>query len=354
MKHKKDLFLIIILLLGLIPEARSQHSTGTVISGEWKCDLSFNDMMGPFTTFLTFTEIGDTAFISHSAFNADIRILGRTRAKVARFLGKSPKKGIYLHIVKGKITHVKNVDSIHGQIVIPMVGKMELKGIVENNKFYSSIFDSNEVMGTLTGTRIQLAEPIQYNHLVHAIYDTTRRYLFNPAYLHHNKWKKFEKKILKLSQRVSEDVEFFFGFNMATPKLPFSHYNLLLFPKAPTTDLADTSHYVFLEKKDDQTAYLNITSFGGSAHEMDSIFQIVFSGNYKNLVIDLRENPGGGLNSAIPFGQYLAPEKLDAGVFLTNKWFLKHPGIPDPDSLSGIPETDAKTTSDFINELKTT
>jgi C-terminal processing protease CtpA/Prc len=99
---------------------------------------------------------------------------------------------------------------------------------------------------------------------------------------------------------------------------------------------------------------LDIKSFGGLSDEIDSIFNIILNKNYKNLIIDLRNNSGGGLNSAISFGEYISNRELNAGFFVTNNWYRDSNNKNDTLNFSRIPVTSATSTSTFIEELKHT
>ncbi|HDO26552.1 MAG TPA: hypothetical protein ENH02_00400, partial [Bacteroidetes bacterium] len=257
-----------------------------------------------------------------------------------------------LKISNGRFIRKERSDSLYGKIYIPMFGILDFESGIINDSLSGDIIDSTKIVGTITGVKARPDSKIDYGNLMNDIVDTTRKYIFDPQMLQTRKWKKFKKKMSLVFDKATDDIEIFFGFNILNRKLPFSHYNLFLFPQEPDLKTDNKTHNVYLEEKGTNTVYLNIKSFGGTAGEMDSIFNLVFSKHYENMIVDLRNNSGGGINSAIPFGQYLTTKPLDAGVFLTNKWFREHSDKPDRETYLKIPVSRAKTTEGFIDELK--
>lgn len=329
-----------------------QNSSSALFNEEkWACNITFDNQLGPFSTFLFFNSEGSEDFIAHSTKNADRRIFGNVKATVARLLKKSPKKGIFLKITDGLVVSKYPTDSLYGLIHIPMIGKMSFKALKTNDRIVGIISDSNEIIGKLTGIKSKGNITPDFSELTKKLFDTTRFYFYQPELLETKQWKRFSKKIYKLSMHAVDDIEYFLGFNIFSQKLPFSHFNLFLFSRKPDLSVEVEEEYLLMEELSNKTAYLIIKSFGGSSKEMDSIFHIILMNNYENLIIDLRDNTGGGLNSAITFGKYLSPKEIDAGFFITNKWYTENHNN-DPFDFSSIPVTNATTTSGFIDELK--
>lgn len=330
-----------------------QHPLNLTLDEKWLCQITFVNHLGPFNTILYFNYLDSVNFNAYSSRNADKRIFGNFKATFGRLLKKSPKKGVFMSITDGEINSSLRNDSLTAIIHIPMIGIRDFKAVKIHDSIFGSILDSNETIGHLIGVKSQLGFQENYKALNQRIFDTLKTYIYNPELLETRKWRRFVKKVDKLADRVLDDVEYFFGFNLLSQKLPFSHLNLFLFSEDPNLVTNSDEKYLFLKEMGEGTAYLDITSFGGSALEIDSIFNIILMNNYRNLIIDLRNNAGGGLNSAISFGSHLCRHKLNAGYFVTNKWYQNHQKNNTLD-FSNIQATSSITTSAFVEELKHT
>lgn len=328
-----------------------QYSSNVPPDEQWVCQITFANNMGPFDVILYFTFEDSTRFTAHSSPNADKRIFGSMKATLGRWMKKSPKKGIFMSVTDGTIIKGQGTDSLLGIIHIPMIGSMDLKAVKTNDTIMGVLCDEAEVLGSLNGTKSPKGFRQDYQKINERIIDTLAANIYNPDLLQTKQWKRFDKKLDKVSRRAVDDLEYFFGFGLHSQKLPFSHLNLFLFAEPPDLIAESGEKYLFLKELTPETAYLNVTSFGGSAGEMDSIFEMILKNNYRDLIIDLRSNGGGGLESAIPFGAYLCDEPLDAGYFVTNKWYQHYQAGDSPD-FGNIQVTTATITAAFIQELK--
>ncbi len=320
----------------------------------FRLELIDNDF-GPINTIL-FLDRDANTFTMHSTKNADRRILGFSKATIARILKKMPKGGVILMGTDGKIVPQNDeTDSLYCIFRIPMIGIKPFRGIKKSDKITGELYDKDQAIAKLYGDQVDVSFKYDYTDLVQRIFDTTSKYIYDKSMLDGHKWKRFEKKLTKIGGKAVDDAEMFFGANMLSPSLPFSHFNLLLMPPQQGKNLIkeSTSGNVFWKEIDTLTAYVEIKSFGGEAAEMDSVFLQVLKKAYKNLIVDLRNNPGGGLQAGLAFGNYVCTKEINAGYFVTNKWFSKHKGNPNLD-FGSFPATQAKTTSQFIEELKNT
>ena len=136
---------------------------------------------------------------------------------------------------------------------------------------------------------------------------------------------------------MQDDLEMVFAFFYYAGKLPFSHFALMRLPPEEKDAEEKPAKQVSLEEKSRETVYMKIKSFGGTAAEMDSVFSIVLNKNYKNLVVDLRDNPGGSVEAGMKFARYVTDSAFYGGVFLTQKWFDKHQSAPNINDYSKLP-----------------
>ncbi|PKP48160.1 MAG: hypothetical protein CVT92_16375 [Bacteroidetes bacterium HGW-Bacteroidetes-1] len=327
---------------------------------KWKFQIVFGDTdFGPVNTFMYASyDKSNTIYQLHSLPDADRRIFGSGKSALLRLLNKVPKKGIFLTINDIEIVHNNDeTDSLIGNLIMPMLGKNIFKGIKKNDTIHGSFYSINyNVPIFMTGYKTIADANFDYKNLPQHIFDTTQKYLFNTSYLNTRQWKKFKSRTRILSTVAADDIEWFFGFNINSQKLPFSHYNLT-FNSPPGNKKVNETNSIELRSKDnvffkeanDETALLEVKSFSGGILEMDSVFSHVLKHKYKNLIIDLRNNPGGGLTSANQLGEYLVDKQLDIGFFVTNKWYTKNE-INNFD-LESLPVSEEITTEGLRAEL---
>lgn len=298
------------------------------------------------STFLDYTS-AENDFKITSPKNADVRIMGG-KARLGRMMGKVPKKGTIV-----TIRGTRQADSLIGQTAIPMFGKLGFRGIIKAGTLSGELVNTTgEAVGTVKGTSSN-EEKMDYSELYPRVMTTIKENIYSKEVLQTKEWKQFEKKLGKLFHKSHDDIELFFGFSILSQKLPFTHLNFLI--TQDTSDNMGTTvpvKSVFFEEKGPATAYLQIKNFSTSADELSDILpKIVGNPAYKNLVIDLRNNGGGGIDAAFAFAKYIVAEDLEVGYFPTNK--LAYSGY-QPELFGKLPELQPKTTEEFGNELKAT
>jgi len=313
-------------------------------TSHFKSELDFGNGI-VLSTFLDVT-IDQNQFTITSPKNADVRIFGG-KAKVGRALGKSPKKGIII-----TINGQQKNDSLFGSTNIPMIGKLKFKGTMQNETL-SGIFLTQDTIaiGKLNGIHSE-ENKIDYSFFYPLQQKTLHEHLYSKEILQTKEWKEFQQKIEKLCQTAHDDIEMYFGYNLLAQKLSFSHLSFVIAQDVTDEDeeTESTEKSVVFEEKNDDTAYLLIKNFSSSTEELAATLpKIVENQNYKNLIVDLRDNPGGGIEAAFEFAKYITDRDLEVGYFLTNK--LKYAGY-QPELFKTLPELQPKSTTEFIEELK--
>lgn len=334
---------IFILLFNL---CHSQHNPT-----HFKSEIDFGNGT-VFSTFLDFNS-KENKFAITSPQNADVRIFGG-KAKLGRALGKSPKKGIIVTI-SGEI---KN-DSLIGESKIPMVGKLQFKGKIQKDILSGLFYNTEGIeIGSLNGA-VSAENKLDYNYLYPMIMKTVSDNIYSKSALQNKDWKKFEEDLKQLCAKAHDDIELYFGFNILAQKLPFTHLSLLISEEDKnedaensndTSEISSTSKSVFFEEKNSTTAYLKIKNFSTSEKELAiALPKIVENQKYKNLIIDLRDNGGGGISAAFALAKYIVSEDLKVGYFPTNK--LAYNGFQQ-DLFNSLPAFQPKDTEEFGNELR--
>jgi hypothetical protein len=311
----------------------------------YKTEIDF----GNGTVFSTFFDVTSTKdqFTLTSPNNADVRIMGG-KARLGRVLGKSPKKGIIITI-KGQ----QKKDSLFGETKIPMFGKLKFKGIIKNEILSGSLLsDDTTSIGTIKGLN-SIEKRIDYSYLYPMILKTIEDNIYSKNALKSEDWKKFQSKIQKLCATAHDDVELFLGFNILASKLPFTHLSLFISEEELGLDETEsTKKSVIFEEKSKTTAYLQVKNFSSSKNELAAIFpKIVENQNYKNLIIDLRSNGGGGIDAAFELAKYITDKDMEVGYFVTNK--LQYSGY-QPELFKTLPALQPKGTKDFTDQLRVT
>lgn len=314
--------------------------------GHFKSEIDF----GSGTEFSTFFDVSSNKgqFTITSPKNADVRIFGG-KAKLGRMMGKSPKKGIIITI-SGK----QQGDSLLGDTNMPMVGKLKFKGTVNGQTLSGQLLNTDGLaIGEIRGVA-STADKMDYAPLYPKMLQIVQEHIYDPKVLLSPEWKNFEVNLKAWFQKAHDDIELYFGFNMMAPKLPFSHLSLALMQEVPEDDEEGTvtAKSVVFEEKDTHTAYLKIKDFSRSTAELGTILPvIVANSSYKNLIIDLRGNGGGGVEAAFKFAQYITENDMEVGYFPTNK--LQYSGY-QPELFKTLPEMQPEGTSELTTMLKTT
>lgn len=285
--------------------------------------------------------------------NADVRMMGG-KARLGRIMGKSPKKGI-IFTIKGSAKK----DSLFGDAKIPMVGKLKFKGIVLQEILSGEFINTDGIsIGTLNG-QLSTEDKMDYRWLYPQMLKIIQDNIYSKHALQSKAWKKFEKDIEQLCQEAHDDIEMYIGFNMLAQKLPFSHLSLAIQQNMPEekplnkeeSTQNNPSKNVVFEQKNNTTAYLQIKNFSNTTDELNQILPtIVANPAYKNLIIDFRNNGGGGISAAFALAQYIVTDDLEVGYFPTHK--LQYSGF-QCELFNQLPELQPKSTEEFGNELKT-
>lgn len=308
----------------------------------YKSDIDF----GAGTVISTFLDLRvvNGQFKITSPKNADRRVLG-AKAKLGRLLGKLPKKGIFVTI-KG----VQKNDSLFGDAAVPVFGRLKFRGIAKNETLSGELLNKEGVfVGKLEGVYSK-EDRIDFKNLHPNIIKTVEENIYSKQALQTGEWKTFENKMEKLCNVAHDDIEVYIGFSILAHKLPFTHLYLLIGQDSITTDEpANKPKSVVFEEKNDSTAYLQIKNFVSSDEELAATLpRIVNNPAYKNLIIDLRDNGGGGVGPAFELAKYIATEDMEIGYFPTNKLSYSE---YQPEVFKTLAERQPRTTDELGQEL---
>lgn len=319
----------------------------------WQCQLLFGTDFGPVDTYLDLEWSDAMHFTATSPKSADKRVFGNVKSKLARMMKKLPKKGKLLAVSDGLVKRVNGIDSIYATLSMPMLGTSEIRGVMREGKISGGLFKKGERTGSIAIAKSGFFQRTDYRALYAEMRATIGGHIYDRGIIVSKSWLTFDNKMTRIAKRVQDDVEFFLGFSVYAQGLPFSHLNLLLMEETPSLTPDPAERYVSIKAIDATTAYMDVQSFGGTTQEMDSICAIVLNGGFRTLIVDLRENGGGGLDSALPFGECIATDTVDAGYFVTDAWASRVSRPPAAAAFTGLPVVQERTTEAFIEVLKT-
>ncbi len=299
------------------------------LEGKWTVELTNNDI-GAVRTIMEFKTDSNT-YIAYTRKNADRGILGWWTSTLGRVFTNDFKEGRLLHIVNGRIREANKDSILLSGIFSSSLGNYYFNGTMKGNILDAVLTKKNkEVYGHIHAIKGDVPTPLENYSLIFEKADSiTRQNIYNAALIKTDDWKKFEEKMRIVSDKSQDDLEMVFAFFYYSQKLPFTHFAFMKMPPEDSSNNQnETNHFVSLQEKTAQTAYIKIASFSGSANEMDSIFEIVNRKGYQNLIVDLRDNPGGTVEAGMAFAKNIADKEFYGGIFLTKKWLNTHSNPP--------------------------
>ncbi|UJH68905.1 S41 family peptidase [Allomuricauda sp. SCSIO 65647] len=160
------------------------------------------------------------------------------------------------------------------------------------------------------------------------------KYHYNPAELATDEYLDLEKKVMGLAETVETKQEFMDGFNALWKNGPFSHVTLGTSEKSADqmAEFIDSlrvgDHSVSLQWRD-TTAILTVTTMTGidTKERVFEAYRKIAEKETTSLVIDLRNNTGGTF-AGVPLIGHVLTDSLDAGIFVSRKWWENHTRAP--------------------------
>ncbi|BDD02939.1 S41 family peptidase [Aureibacter tunicatorum] len=286
------------------------------------------------------------AFSLYSRKGSTRDILG-PKAALGNIIGK-----VNAHTIEIKGDYLLKNDTLFLEGVYEsLTSKQKFEGIIFNSKFEGTL----EAF-SMTGEQTDSFKPLDdYYELTKMAIDTVERYLFNPEILKSKKWNNIKKKTLKISQKVVDDYEYKTLFNFYGRQLPFTHFGMLPSYSSRSSSSNTPKKKVSkfsIKEINKNTVLFDVNSFSASADEINPYIDTLKSMQFDNLIIDLRDNYGGSVSSAMPLARYLVKEKLYGGVFLTKKYFDQHTELPQIEDYNSFKEFSEASFSMIISGIR--
>lgn len=207
--------------------------------------------------------------------------------------------------------------------------------------------------------RLRAGKSYHINYTLSSVVDQmmelTHRHIYDPRLLDTKAWKHYEAELRQYGPFLQDDLELLALAYRNSNSLPFTHYSL-----SKMSDTAWTHYYeqayetptpATLTELQQGTALLTISSFGGNGKSLEACMQQVIDRKYNKLIIDLRENSGGGAGAVLTLSRYFTNGKTAAGALLTGKWFQKHKDPPTAKDYQSFMVFSEGSTLDLINSF---
>jgi hypothetical protein len=289
------------------------------------------------------TEIKDGEIIGKTRNNALKDIVGGFKFTMAK-LATSVK---YPEIVYFKGAFEENTFSGNFQMIF---SQRPFKGLIKDDTLKITLTNKDSTETKINGIRIQEIKPIRdYKSTFNKIFEITENNIYNQSFLKSKDWRKFKKRMNNISGRINDNLELQIAFSAFAREFPFSHYYLY---KSSSTNQIESNNANFAEIKEinSKTCVLKVKSFSGSRKQMDSLISIIENKKYSNLIIDLRNNPGGNHLSAFPLAEYLIDKPIIAGVFPNKNWYKEFERIPNKKDYSKFTEFSGGTMKEWFSK----
>lgn len=268
------------------------------------------------------TKIKDGEIIGKTRNNALKDIVGGFKFTLAK-MATSVK---YPEIVyfKGPI----NGSEFEGNFQM-IFSQKKFKAFINNNSILITTKENNHSETNITGIRVEEIKPLRdYKKTFNEIFKVTENNIYNRSFLKSKDWRKFKKRMLKLSSEINDDLELQIAFSAFARDFPFSHYYLYKSQSESNNESSNTA-FANLREINSKTCVLKVKSFAGSKEEMDSLINVIDNKKYQNLIIDLRNNSGGNHLSAFPLAEYIIDKPIIAGVFPNKNWYKEFDRTPN-------------------------
>ena len=205
-----------------------------------------------------------------------------------------------------------------------VVGKMDKDSISY------SLFDNDNVLRrSFEGKRITSYTKKDYHKLAQDIINITEADIYDPTITQSKKWSQFKDKFLSVSSKTYDDLEFQVGFFALIRKIGFSHYYI-------SKNIIETNaenDKSTLTEIDKSTALLRIKSFAERQNSIKPLLDSIQSKGYSNLIIDIRDNPGGNFESTFLVANFLTDKEFISGFFPNRTWYETYHRLPNKNDI---------------------
>lgn len=192
-----------------------------------------------------------------------------------------------------------------------LFSEYKVVGSIKQDSISYSLYDkNNKFFKHLKGVKVTHYKRKNYENIIENLIKTTEENIYDPKIVNSEKWQKFKKMMRQNSTVITDDLELQVGFFALIRTFDFTHYYLV-----KQQQLVESEKNFSLEEIDKDIIVLKIKKFLGEKIEMDSLLDTIHQKQYKHLIIDLRNNPGGNFETALSLANFLTNKELVSGFF---------------------------------------
>ncbi len=264
---------------------------------------------------------------------ANKRIVGGVKGALAK--GSFQKDGSVMELDSIEIKD----NAITGFLILEKK-KYFLRGTMKDRQVLADITGktSGKVYGRFEAEVVDaVKKPKDYKKLWNELKSLTEKYIYRKNVLDSKEWKNFVQYMDDFSGKAEDDGEFLYAFFYKSKDLPFSHYSLtghkdtLATFAVASSASAENNSFPSISRLDSAAFLLDIPAFNFRANVMDSLMTKVLNSSATNLIIDLRNNPGGDLEGAMKLCEYISSKTLYGGVVLSQAYWQHNQLPPAPE-----------------------
>lgn len=232
----------------------------------------------------------------------------------------------YPEIIRFSATLIDcNFEGVYDQLF----SSYKIVGKINTDSISYSLYKNEEFYKSYNGKKITNFIKKDYVKLALKVVEITEDNIYDPNIIQTKKWQEYKTKIIKSASNTIDDLEFQIGFFALARNIGFSHYYLI--KNAASTDTK--KEIPSLKEIDDKTVILTISSFFEKNENIVPLIDTIKQKSYQNLVIDLRDNPGGNFESASLLANFLTDKVFISGFFPNRRWYEEYNRLPGKDDI---------------------
>ncbi|MDO4728901.1 MAG: S41 family peptidase [Bacteroidota bacterium] len=212
-----------------------------------------------------------------------------------------------------------------------LFSEYKIVGNIEQDSVFYGLYDKNNTLFKhFKGEKVADYQRKDYKSSKEDLIKTTEENIYDPKIVNSKKWQKFKKKMRQNSAVIADDLELQIGFFALIRSFDFSHYYLV---KRMQQSVGNEKNFS-LEEIDKDIAVLKIRKFSGKKSEMELLVDSIYHKQYQCLIIDLRDNPGGNFETALPLAHFLTDKELVCGFLPNRKWYENNNRLPNESDIA--------------------